>query len=105
MDGARADRACGEALTRRHVKGAAAAEVAARLLGRRQTKVCKDYARTACIAEDVLGLQVAVINSEAVTIVNGVDNLEEDVSDEGIVAEIARLFGYLCEEVAIGTIG
>lgn len=88
-----------------HVEGAAAAEVPARLLGRREAKIGEDDLGTLGVAENVLGLEVAMVDSEAVAVLDGVDDLEEDVLDEGVVPEVPRLFRDLAEEVAVGAEG
>lgn len=55
-------------------------------------------------AEDILRLQVSVINAQRVAVLDGVEELEEDVLDEAIVSEVSSLVKDLREEVAIWAI-
>lgn len=87
-----------------HVVDAACAELGAHTLRGCKPEVGDSKAKTSVKAEDVLGLQVAVINIQGVAIFNRIEQLKENLLDEGVIAEIAPLVQNLSEKVAVGTV-
>ena len=85
-----------------HVVHAAGAELLAEPVCGREAKVGDGDAETAVEAEDVLWFKVAVVYAEGVAVFDGVEELEEDVLDEMVLAEVATVVEDLGEEVAVG---
>lgn len=53
--------------------------------------------------QDVLGLQVAVVDPNGVAVLNGIQNLQESMLGQLIIAHKSALFGDVGEQVALGT--
>jgi hypothetical protein len=68
---------------------AACAEFLADLVARSEPKVGDSHSQTAVKAENILGLQIPVINTPRMTELDCVEQLNEDVFDEPILAEVS----------------
>ena len=76
----------------------------AELIGCCKTKVRDSDPKTVIEAENVLRLQISVINSEGMAIFHSIEELKEDVLDEGIVPKIAAAMQDLSEEIMVGCV-
>ena len=75
------------AVTWRHVKGGAAAEVGSDTVSGCQAEICK-FNRVALVGDqDVLGLQISVVDSNGVTVSNSVQNLQESMLGQRVIAD------------------
>lgn len=80
---------------------AASAELVAKTLRGGEPEVRDRKAETVVEAEDVLGLEVAMINIQGVAVLNCVQQLKKDLLDESIIAQIASPVKDLSEKVAV----
>lgn len=64
------------------------AKVAADLFRRSKPKVGNAYFCSVSFAEDVLWLEIPVVDAKCVAVVNGVEDLQEDLFDQSIVADV-----------------
>ena len=46
-----------------------------------------------------------MVDAETVAVLDRINDLQEDVLDEVVAAEVTRLFGDLAEEITVGTVG
>ena len=79
----------------------ACAELSAHTLRSREPEVGDRKAHAIVEAENVLGLQVAMINIEGVAVVNRVEQLKKDLLDEGVITKITPRVEDLSEEVTV----
>ena len=77
------------------------AELLTQLVSGRETKVGDSKAVAVVEAENVLWLEVAVIDTKAMAILNCVKQLQEDVFDQNVVAKIAAIMEDLREQVVV----
>ena len=80
---------------------AACPELVAHAIGSSETEVGDGKAETVVEAEDILGLQVAVINIQGVAVLDRLEQLKKDLLDEFVVAQVAPLVENLGEEVSV----
>ena len=80
---------------------ATSAKLVAVLVGSSKTKVGDGDPETVIEAEDVLWLQISVVDTERVAVLDSVEQLQEDVLDEAIVPKIAAAMQDLGEEIVI----
>lgn len=73
-------------------------------LGRSQTEVSDGDAKAVVKAEDVFGLEVSVVNTEGVTILNAIEHLQEYVLDEVVVTKISTAVEDLREQVVVWSV-
>lgn len=76
-------------------------EFFARLLGGGEAKVGDSNSVATVETKDILGLQVAVINAQGMTVIHCVNKLEEDVLEELVIPKIPTLMQYLAEQVIV----
>ena len=72
-----------------HMINAACAKLGAHALRSRKPEVSDGELQPILEAEDVFGLQVAVINIEGMAVLNRVEQLKKDLLYEGVIAKIA----------------
>lgn len=87
--------------TGRHVESRATSKITARLLSRRQTEICEHDLLAIFEAENVLGLEVAVEDPLRVTVLDRVDDLEEDATDEFVVPEVPLSLRDHAEQISL----
>lgn len=87
-----------------HVKGRAAAIVLRAVLGSSQAKVGKLDGLALVSHQDVLGLEIAVVDAELVAVLNGVEDLEEDLLGHEVVANVLATLGDVEEQVTLGAV-
>jgi len=80
---------------------ATCAKLFAQLISSCQAKVGYGNAKAIVEAENILGLQITVVDTEIMTILNCIEQLEEDVPDQCVIPEIAAAMQYLREQVVI----
>ena len=80
---------------------AACAKLLTQLVSSREAKIGDGNAKAIVEAENILRLQVTVINTETVTILNCIEQLEEHILNQCVVPEIAAAMQYLCEQVMV----
>lgn len=80
---------------------AACAKFLTQLVSSCEAKVSDGNTKAIVEAENVLRLQVTVINTETMTILNCVKQLEEDVLNQCVVPKIAAAMQYLREQVMV----
>lgn len=68
---------------------AARAELLAETLGGGKAKIGDRHAEATVVAEHVLRLEVTMVYSEGMAIFDGFEELEKDVFDEAILAEVS----------------
>jgi hypothetical protein len=68
---------------------AASAELAANFLSRNETKICNGHTDTIVEANDVLGFQIPMIDTQSMAIVNCVEQLKGNILDEKVVSKMA----------------
>ena len=90
--------------TRAHVVDTAGAELGAHALRSRKPKVGDREAHAVVEAEDVLWLQIAMIDIEGVAVLNRIEQLKEDLLDEGVMPKITPLVEDLREKVTVGAV-
>lgn len=78
--------------------------VVAQVLIRRQTKVPEMDLRAISTDEDVVRLQVSMVDAQVVAPFHGVQNLEEDVLEEGVVPHKDLTVDDRAVKVATGTV-
>lgn len=78
---------------------ASGTELAARSIGGGEAEVGNRDSKTIVKAHHVLGLQVAMVDSVIVTVLNAVDELQEHFANDGVLAKIPTLVKDLMEEV------
>jgi len=89
---------------RGHVEGGTAAKVGSDGLGRGEAEVGEFDLGAVLGDEDVLGFQVAVVDSEGVAVFDGVEQLEEDPLGEDVVTDIVSPLGDVGEQVTLGAV-
>lgn len=60
-------------------------------LGSGETKVSDTYAFAVTATQDVLGFQISVEDTERMAVLDSIDNLQEDLANQGVIADILRL--------------
>ena len=80
---------------------AACAKFLTQLVGSCEAEIGDGNTKAIVKAENVLRLQVPVINTETVTILNCIEQLEEHVLDQSVVPEIAAAVQYLGKQVMV----
>ena len=80
---------------------AASAKLVANFLSRSETKICDGHTEAIVEAKDVLGLQIPMINTQSMAIVNCVEQLKENILDEGVVSQIAAAMENLRKQIMI----
>jgi len=83
---------------------AASAKLVADFIGGSQTKIGDGDTEAIVEAEDVLGFEIPMINTQRVAVFHGVKHLQEDVLDESVVSEIPAIVEDLREEVVVGSV-
>ena len=83
---------------------AARTELCAHPVGSGQTKVCDSEPQTVIKAENILWLEIAVINTERVAILNRIEQLKEYLLDQLVIAQVSTMLEDLGEEIAIGAV-
>jgi hypothetical protein len=73
-------------LTGTHVVDAASAKLLAKPLSGRQPKISDRNAKATIKAQNVLWLQVAVINTKTVAILDCIKQLQEDMLDKAVIS-------------------
>lgn len=67
-----------------------------------KAKVGEDNSGTVLVAQDILRLQVPVENAIFMAIFDRVDDLEENIGDEGIVVKVPVCFGRNARNCELG---
>lgn len=88
---------------RRHVKGRAATKVGGELFCGGQAKVGKLDCLTTITHQHVFGFEVAMVDADTMTELNGVEQLQKDLLRKGVVADVVVLLCYRGEEIAFRT--
>jgi hypothetical protein len=76
-------------------------ELLAQLISSGEAKIGDGNAKAIVEAENILRLQVTVINTETMTILNCIEQLKEYVLNQSVVPEIAAAMQYLREQVVV----
>lgn len=90
--------------TWRHVEGGATSKVRRDAIRGSQSKVGEFHSGAIVGEEDVLRLQVPMVDTNGVAILDGIQDLEKGVLGQLIVADKVAEFGNVGEQVALGTI-
>lgn len=80
---------------------AACAKLLTQFVSSCEAKVGDGNAKAIVEAENILWLQVTVINTETMTVLNCVEQLKEHVFNQCVVPEIAAAMQYLREQVVV----
>jgi hypothetical protein len=59
-------------------------------LGSGETKVGDTYAFSITTAQDVLGFEISVEDTERMAVFDSINNLQEDLADQAVIADILR---------------
>jgi hypothetical protein len=78
---------------RRHVKGRTASKVGSVPLSASQTKVGQLELVTTFGNEDVLGLEVAVVDTERMAVLDSIQELKEHLSSQIVISNISSPLG------------
>lgn len=71
---------------------------------RGQTKVGEEYLGSAFGNQDILRLEIAMVDTQSMAVLHGIQDLEKDAANEGLVTYIPTLFRNVGEEVPFGTV-
>jgi hypothetical protein len=80
---------------------ASRAKLLAKLVCCSETKVGDGNAETPVEAQHILGFEVPVVDAEGMAVLNSIEQLEEDMLDEEVIAEIAATMKDLGEKVSV----
>lgn len=72
------------------------------MIPRSKAKVCKLDGVSIVLDKYVLRLEVSVVNSKRMAVLDGVQDLEESSSRKEIISNKVALLGNLGEEIALG---
>lgn len=89
-------------LTGRHVESGTATEVRGVVIRGGQAKVSKLDSHALVGHQDVLRLQIPVVNPNGMAELYGIQELEEDTLDQGVIADKVALVGDAGEQVTLG---
>lgn len=80
---------------------AASAEFIADLVRRSKAEIRDCDAKAAFEAENIFWLQISVVNSERVAVLDCIDELQEDIFDEVVLSKISAAVEDLCEQIVV----
>ena len=90
--------------TRTHVKGGAAAVVLRPIIRRREAKVGQLDSVSIVCHQDVFRLEISVVYSQLMAMLDGIQYLEEDIPAEFILANVLAQLGDIEEQVTLGAV-
>lgn len=91
-------------LTRRHVKGRTTTGIIASGILGGESEVCYLHCTTLVRDKNVLRFQVPVVNSSPMAVLDGVQDLEEDMLDQEVIPNIQSQVRDVVEKVALGAV-
>lgn len=83
---------------------ATSAELLANLIGSCETEVSDGNLDTSRERQNVLRLQIAVVDPKRVAVLDGIEQLKEDLLDEVVITEVSTAVEDLCEQVTIASV-
>lgn len=90
--------------TRRHVINTAGPKLSTPNLSRCKAKISdRNFLSTFLETENVLGLEIAMINTHGVAVLDSINELKEDILDQRIVVEVRSIVQDLSEKVGVGS--
>jgi hypothetical protein len=86
---------------RRHVKGGATAKIRSDWLRGRKTKICKLDLSAVLGDQDILWLEISVVDTERMAILNSIEELQENPLRQDVVAYKVAMLGDVREKVTL----
>ena len=83
-----------------HVEGGSAAVVLRDGIRGSKAEICKQHIGARVGYQNVLRLQVPVVDSQAVAVLHGIQDLEKGAPDKSIITHISPFFGDIREQVS-----
>lgn len=79
-------------------------ELLADPLGRSEAEVGNSDPQAVIVAKDVFGFQVTVVNAEGMTVLDRINELQENVFDKAVFSKVPTVVENLGEEVSVGSV-
>lgn len=87
-----------------HVEGGSATVVLRYGVRRGKAEVCKQNVGAGVGNQNILGLEVPVVDSQAVAVLHGIQDLEKGAANKSIITHIPAFFRDIREEVSLGAV-